>query len=199
MDWQYKHFTQEAVFSAPRDSLLEAARAVVADSFGPVEDSPEGFTAHGRSGWHAATAKFRIEPAPDGTKVAVELLVARAGWRSYMLADVGGFYDGHIRRWLTDIGQKLGQAPVSISRPSVGHGCLAGCVVYLVLGMALVVCAAPLDRLILLPRSVPLPGPAMLLASMIGFAAGIAAFLYVRYPEAPIWKDVHQRLPNHRS
>jgi hypothetical protein len=116
-----------------------------------------------------------------------------------MLADVGGFYDGHIRHWLTDIGHKLGQAPVSISRPSVGHGCLAGCVVYLVLGMALVVCAAPLDRLILLPRSVPLPGPAMLLASMIGFAAGIATFLYVRYPEAPIWKDVRERLPNHRS
>ena len=34
MDWQYKHFTQEAVFSASRESLLEAARAVVAESFG---------------------------------------------------------------------------------------------------------------------------------------------------------------------
>src|SRR5436190_3425679 len=131
MDWHNKHFTQEAVYSASRGTVLEAARAVVADSFGAAEDTPEGFTARGRSGWHAAMAKFRVEPAAEGTKVVVELLVARAAMRGFMLADVGGFYDGQIRKWLSGIGQRLGQPPVSISRPSVGHGCLAGCLVYL--------------------------------------------------------------------
>ena len=199
MDLQFKHFTQEAVYSASRDSLLEAARAVVAESFGPAEDTPEGFTAHGRSGWHSATAKFRAEPAPEGTKLAVELQVSRATMRGYMLADVGGYYDGQLRRWLTGIGRRLGQPPVSMSRPSVGHGCLAGCLVYLVLGTALVFLAAPLDRLVLLPRSMPLPGPAMLLASVIAFLAGIVTFLYVRFPEAPIWNGVRERLPGRRN
>jgi hypothetical protein len=195
MDWQFKHFNQEAVYSASRDSLLEAARAVIGESFGAVEDTPEGFTARGRSGWHAATAKFRIEPAADGTRLAVELLVKRSGLRSYMLVDIGGYYNGVARRWLTDIGRRLGQAPVSISRPSLQHGCLTGCVVYLVAGTVLSVLAIPLDRWVLLPRSSPLPGPAMMLASVVGFAAGIAAFFYALNPEAPIWSGVRGRLP----
>jgi hypothetical protein len=119
--------------------------------------------------------------------------------RGFMLADVGGYYDGQLRRWLAGIGRRLGQPPLSMSRPSVGHGCLAGCLVYLVLGTALVLLAAPIDRLVLLPRSMPLPGPAMLLASVMAFLAGIVAFLYVRFPEASIWNGVRERLPGRRS
>jgi hypothetical protein len=87
MDWQSKHFTQQAVFSAARESVLEAGRAVVAEAFGPAADTADGFTAQGRSGWHAATAKVRLEPAPEGTRLVAELLVARAGWRSFTLVD----------------------------------------------------------------------------------------------------------------
>jgi hypothetical protein len=199
MDWTYKHFTQEAVFGALRESVLEAARAVVAESFGPVEDSPDGFVARGRSGWHSATATFRIEPAQNGTKVAIELLVARATLRGFMLVDIGGFYDGQLRRWLSDIGRQLGQPPVFMSRPSVQHGCLTGCVDYLVVGTGLAFLAMPLDRLVLLPPSMPLPGPAMLVASSIGLLAGIVAFLYALYPEASIWNGVRERLKTRRN
>jgi hypothetical protein len=138
MDWQSKHFTQEAVFSASRDSVLEAARAVIAASLGPAENTADGIVAHGRSGWHAATATFRIAPTPDGTKVVVELLVARANMRGFMLVDAGGYYDIQIRRWLSGIAQRLGQPPVSMSQPSAQQGCLAGCVVYLLVGTVLV-------------------------------------------------------------
>src|SRR5438552_19213754 len=119
MDWQSQHFTQEAVFSASPESVLEAARAVAAESFGRAEDTPGGFVAHGRSGGHAATATFRIEQAQDGTKVVVELLVARAGGRGFMLFDVGGYYDIQLRRWLSAIAQTLGQPPISRSQPPV--------------------------------------------------------------------------------
>ena len=199
MDWQFKHFTQEAVFSAARDSVLEAARTVVAESFGQVDNTPDGFVAHGHSAWHGATATVRIEPAADGTKVAVELMVARAGGRGFMLVDVGGYYDGELRRWLTGIARQLGQPPISMSQPSVQHGCLAGCVVYLLVGTGLAILAIPLDRWVILQPSSPLPGPAMLAASSIGFWAGVVAFLYVRYPEASIWKAVRERLHSLRK
>ncbi len=194
MDWQSEHFKQEAVFSASRESVLEAARAVVAESLGQVENIADGFVAHGRSAGHAVTATFRIEAARDGTQVVVELLVARAGGRYFMLFDVGGYYNGQLRRWLSGIARHLGQAPLSMSQPSVGHGCLSGCVVYLLVGAGLTVCAMPLDRWVFLQRSSPLPGPAMLTASTIGFFAGVIAFLYVRYPEASLWNVVRERL-----
>jgi hypothetical protein len=194
MDWQSQHFTQEAVFSASPESILAAARAVVAESLGRVEDTPDGFVAHGRSGGHAATATFRIQQAQDGTKVTVELLVARAGGRGFMLFDVGGYYDIQLRRWLSGISRRLGQPPISRSQPPIQQGCLAGCVVYLLVGTGLAILAIPLDRWVFLQPSSPLPGPAMLMASSIGFLAGVVVFLYVRYPEASIWSGVRERL-----
>ena len=195
MDWQSQHFTQEAVFSTSPESVLEAARAVVAESLGQVDDTPDGIVAHGRSGGHAVTATFRIQQAQDGTKVTVELLVARAGGRGFMLFDVGGYYDIQLRKWLSAIAQTLGQPPISRSQPPIQQGCLAGCVVYLFVGAGLAILAIPLDRWVLLQPSSPLPGPAMLMASMFGFLAGVVAFLYVRYPEASIWSGVRERLP----
>ena len=140
-------------------------------------------------------ATFRIEPAPDGTKVAVELQVAEASGRGFMLVDVGSFYDIQLRRWLSGIAQRLGQPPLSMSQPPLQQGCLAGCVVYVLVGAGLAILALPLDRLVFLPPSSPLPGPAMFTASFIGFLAGVVIFLYARYPEASIWSAVRERLP----
>ena len=194
MDWQSKHFAQEAVFGAARESVLEAARAVIGESVGPVEDTADGFVAHGRSARHAMTATGRIEPAGDGTKIVIELLVARAGGRGFMLADAGGYYDIQLRRWLSDIARRLGQEPLSRSQPPLQQGCLAGCVVYLLVGTGLAILAIPLDRLVFLQPVSSLPGPAMLTASVIGLLAGGAAFLYVRYPDASIWNAARGRL-----
>src|SRR5579859_6063684 len=103
MDWKHKHFAQEAFFEAEPDIVNDAlrafARAWLADW--AVAETPDGLEATGRSGLHAATATFRIEPAPVGTKVTVTLLVERASrTMGFMLFDVGGFYNGQLRKWL---------------------------------------------------------------------------------------------------
>src|SRR5260370_18821418 len=110
MDWKYKHFHQERVFAAPRDDVTEAARAFMAESLGwKITDAPEGFTAQGYSFSHRAIAHLRIQSAAggasaeSGTRVTVELLVERAGWRGYMLFDVGGYYNIQILNWLFGI------------------------------------------------------------------------------------------------
>src|ERR1700694_2245810 len=101
MDWKYKHFHQERVFSAPRDLVFEAARAFMAESLGwQITDTPDGFTAEGYSFSHRAIADLQIQTAGAGTKVAFELLIERAGWRGFMLFDVGGYYNIQIRKWL---------------------------------------------------------------------------------------------------
>jgi hypothetical protein len=41
--------------------------------------------------------------------VAIELLVERAGWRGFMLFDVGGYYNIQIRKWLDGIQWSLHQ------------------------------------------------------------------------------------------
>jgi hypothetical protein len=104
MDWKYKHFHQERVFPAPRDLVFEAARTFMAESLGwQITDTPDGFTAQGYRFSHRASANLRIQSAAGGTKVAVELLVERAGGRGFMLFDVGGYYNIQIRKWLDGI------------------------------------------------------------------------------------------------
>ena len=110
MDWKYKHFHQERVFPAPRDLVTEAARTFMADSLGwQITNTTEGFTAEGYSFSHRASANLRIQTAAgpasseSGTKVAIELLVERSGWRGFMLFDVGGYYNIQIRKWLDGI------------------------------------------------------------------------------------------------
>ena len=110
MDWKYKHFHQERVFPAPRDLVTEAARTFMADSLGwQITNTTDGFTAEGYSFSHRASANLRIQTAAgpasseSGTKVAIELLVERSGWRGFMLFDVGGYYNIQIRKWLDGI------------------------------------------------------------------------------------------------
>ena len=104
MDWKYKHFNSERTFQAPRYEAFEAARSFMAESLGwQIEDTVDGFVAHGSSFSHAATAKFRIEPALGGTKVAVELLVERASALGFMLVDIGGYYYRQIQKWFEGI------------------------------------------------------------------------------------------------
>jgi hypothetical protein len=104
MDWKYKHFHQERVFPAPRDLVSEAARTFMAESVGwLVTDTPDGLTAQGQSFTHRAIANLHLQSAGSGTKVTVELLVERAGWRGFMLFDVGGYYSIQVRKWLDGI------------------------------------------------------------------------------------------------
>src|ERR1700738_1743007 len=110
MDWKYKHFRQERVFPAQCDDVTEAARTLIAESLGwQVTDTPDGFTAQGQSFSHRAIANLRIQTAGAGTKVTVELLVERAGWRGFMLFDVGGYYNIQIRKWLDGVQWSLHQ------------------------------------------------------------------------------------------
>ena len=110
MDWKYKHFHQERVFPARRDVVTQAARTFMRESLGwQITETPDGFTAEGVSFSHEAIADLRFETAAggvlakSGTRVAIELLVERAGWRGYMLFDVGGYYQIQIRKWLDGI------------------------------------------------------------------------------------------------
>ena len=104
MDWKYKHFERTALLPAGRDAALEAARAFAAEALvgWQVSPVPDGLEARGHSGGHAATAKFTIEPAEGGTRVAVTLLVERASPLGFILWDIG-FYDAQMRRWLEGI------------------------------------------------------------------------------------------------
>jgi hypothetical protein len=104
MDWKYKHFHQERPFAASPEVVVDAARTFMTEQLGwRVKDTPQGITAEGNSFWHEAIANFQIQPAADGTSVAVELLVERVGWRGYMLFDVGGYYNIQLRKWLDGI------------------------------------------------------------------------------------------------
>ena len=186
MDWTYKTFKHEAVFNAPRASVLAAARATVADALSAPEDTPDGFVARGFL-WHSAQATCHLTPTPDAaaTRVAVELRVERGGGRYYMLVDVGGYYDGQIDKWFNGIAQRLGggAAPVLVSKTTANvalrRGCWAGCLVYLILGACLASLAIPLDHGLFPQAAGGSFGPITALASVIGLVAGVAAFLVV--------------------
>jgi hypothetical protein len=133
MDWKYKHFNQEATFKASPESVLQAARASVAEALGDIEDTPGGFVAGGYGAWHAEIATFQVTPVPDGTKLAVELRVERAAMRGYMLFDIGGYYNGQIDKCFSSISRRLAGAPEQVlvnkttSTSKVPRGLLAGC------------------------------------------------------------------------
>jgi hypothetical protein len=116
MDWKYKHFHQERFFPAPGDVVRQAARGFMGESLGwKIADTPDGFTAQGYSFSHRAIANLHFQSAAggasleSGTRVAVELLVERAGWRGFMLFDVGGYYNIQVRKWLDGIQWSLHQ------------------------------------------------------------------------------------------
>ena len=154
MDWKYKHFHQERVFTASRDDVSEAARTFMGESLGwQVTNTPDGFSAEGYSFRHRAIANLHIESAAggasseSGTRVAVELLVERAGWRGFMLVDVGGYYNIQIRKWLDGIQWSLHQKHTGSHDESTNPLVLAankpsayifnGCLVFIVVTFAL--------------------------------------------------------------
>src|SRR5712692_6606424 len=153
MDWKYKHFHQERVFAAPRDVVTEAARTFMAESLGwQVTNTPDGFTSQGYSFSHRAIANLQIQTAAggaseSGTRVAVELLVERAGWRGFMLFDVGGYYNIQIRKWLDGIQWSLHQKLTGSHDESTNPLVLAdkkpaayifnGCLVFIIVTFAL--------------------------------------------------------------
>jgi hypothetical protein len=104
MDFKYKHFHQERLFPYSHEAVLEATRAVIAESMGwQVTTTAEGFMAEGSSFGHNGIAHFRIEPSGSETKVSVDLSVERTGFTGFMLFDVGGYYNIQIRKWLNAI------------------------------------------------------------------------------------------------
>ena len=148
MDWKYKHFHQERVFPAPRKVVTEAARTFMVESLGwQVTDTPDGFTAQGYSFTHRAIANLQIQSAAAETKVAVELLVERAGWRGFMLFDVGGYYSIQIRKWLDGIQWSLQQKlngshdestnPLVLAQNKPSAYVFNGCLVFIVVTFAL--------------------------------------------------------------
>ena len=154
MDWKYKHFHQERVFAAPRDLVIEAARTFMADSLGwQISNTTEGFTAEGYSFSHRASANLRIQTAAgpasseSGTKVAIELLVERSGWRGFMLFDVGGYYNIQIRKWLDGIQWSIHQKltgtrdestnPLVLAQNKPAAYIFNGCLVFIVVMFAL--------------------------------------------------------------
>lgn len=118
MDWKNKRFDREAVFQAQRELVFEAAHSFAAETLvgWRITYTADGFEARGNSASHAATAEFRIEPTSFGTKVAITLLMERAGPLGFMLFDIGGYYNGQTRKWLEGIQWHLHQRLTSATR-----------------------------------------------------------------------------------
>lgn len=150
MDWKYKHFHQERVYSAPRDEVLEAARSFMSNSLGwKIIETADGFKADGYGFTHRAIADFHFRSEADGTRIAVELLVERAGSRGFMLFDVGGYYSIQIRKWLDgaqwELHQKAtgtrdeSQNPIVLAQKTTAAHLFNGCLVFIVVMFALYV------------------------------------------------------------
>lgn len=147
VDWKYKHFHQQREFQAPREVILEAARAVMAGSLGwRVSETAEGFSASGSSFAHAATANFRVQSTAAGTRVDIDLLVERAGAAGFMLFDVGGYYNIQVRKWLEGIqsaanaklaGQEMPAHPPLPPQNRTAACAFHGCLIFIVLGFGL--------------------------------------------------------------
>lgn len=148
MDWKYKHFHQERFFPAARDVVTEAARAFMAEALGwQVTNTADGLTSEGYSFSHRVIAHLQFQPAAgeasqNGTRVTIELLVERVGWRGYMLFDVGGYYNIQIRKWLDgiqwSIHQRLtgtrdeSQNPLVLAEKKPTAYILNGCLMFIV-------------------------------------------------------------------
>ena len=102
MDCKYKYFTREAAFQAEPEIVLQALRAFAADWLDDwkVSETLDGIEARIHSGYRFATATFRVEPAPGGSRVAVKMQVERATSLGLMMFDPGGYFSGQIRKWL---------------------------------------------------------------------------------------------------
>jgi hypothetical protein len=160
MDFKYKHFHQQRLFSASREEIFDRARAVMAESVGwtIAQDTSEGLTAQGSSFGHAGIANIQIRSASGGTLVDVELRVERAGFSGFMLFDVGGYYNIQIRKWLDAIqaslhqqettGQATPGAPPLQSPNKTGARIFHGCLLLIVIGFGLYLLATVIEAVI---------------------------------------------------
>jgi hypothetical protein len=168
MDWKFAHFNQEAVFQAEPQVVFEALRAFAGDWLADwkVSETSDGLEARGYSGLHSAIANFRIEPAAVGARLMVEMQVKRASARGFMLVDIGGFYNGHIQKWLQAIhwwvnqkqtaateseGQprKAGESGPPTPKPMPSQNRLLGCgIIVIVLIFALYFCVTTICAVI---------------------------------------------------
>ncbi len=192
MDWNYKHFTQEAVFNAPVQEVLEAARSVFAKAFNEVQETSEGFIAQGFSGWRPATATVHVASAVAGTQVSVDLQVNRLSSLGFMVWDVGGYFNGQIDNWFRAIARGLGGPDQErlVSKTTTGNGiqrgCLAGCLLWVFAAACLGVGGIALDRAIFPQLSGSSQGPFSIAGSLVAFLLGLLAFFYVAYPEGSV-------------
>lgn len=140
MDFKYKHFHQQQLYSASPEEVFDRARAVMAESAGwtITNETAGGFSAEGSSFGHAGIASIQIRPTAVGTLVEVELRVERAGFSGFMLFDVGGYYNIQIRKWLDAIqasfhqqatGQALPPAPPLQPRNKTTACAFNGCLI----------------------------------------------------------------------
>jgi hypothetical protein len=194
VDWKYKHFNHQAVFNGREEGVLEAARAVVAESLGAIEDFSGGFVAHGYMGGHNVSVTLSIAATTTGAQLTVELLAERATMRGYMLVDIGGYYDGQVDRLFSRIAERLGDASVLVSKTTgnvkIRRGCLTACLVWLIVGAAFGALTAPLTSF---------ATPLAIGASLIALLAGIGAFIYVVHPDARSSHFIRARLFTNRS
>ena len=122
MDWVDKHFGQKVVIEAPRDAVQEAAGRFATESLREWKVTPtaEGFDVQGMSAFHQVLAHVRFAQAGNGTEASVEMLVKRMGeFGDYMLVDIGGYYDGLIRKWLWAIWSLARQSHAPSAGPVV--------------------------------------------------------------------------------
>ena len=99
---------------------------------------------------------------------------------------------------ISTIRPEVASKPKSDSR--VKQGCLTGCLVYIVVGVGLGMLAIPLDQLIFgISSESNQQGPFFTITSVVGFIAGIAIFLYMITPDAPIWKPIKKKLQRTQS
>lgn len=124
MDWKYKYFKQEAVFQAETGIVREALHAFAKDWLNDwkVSETWDGLEAKSPPGFRSGTAKFRIEPALGGTKVAIEMQVQRAASLGLMVFDFGGYYDGQIRKWLQALPWWIQQKQAAATQSAGQHG-----------------------------------------------------------------------------
>jgi len=148
MDFKYKHFHQQRVFSGSREEVFERARAVFMESVGwaVANETSEGFTASGTSFGHAGIANIHIRPTGGGTSVDVELRMERAGFSGFMLFDVGGYYNIQIRKWLDaiqaslhqqEMGQALPNAPPLQPRNKITACAFNGCLALIIISFGI--------------------------------------------------------------
>lgn len=193
MDWKYKHFHQKRVFPEQRDLVRDAAQAFMTESLGwQVTSIPDGLTAQGSSFSHHAIAHLHIQTAGDGTTVSIELLVERAGWRGFMLFDVGGYYNIQLRKWLDGIQWSLHQKltgtkdeaanPLVVAQNKTSAYIFNGCLVFIVLSFALYLVVTFISALVglitgnllLLGRNSPvIHGPAARILSALILLGGV--------------------------